>query len=65
MTNEEIIRIARENLYKLRKGGLSVPFPDAIIATVALKYDIPVWTGDGHFQLMQNILKDLKLYQTA
>ena len=51
------------NLYKLRKNGLTVPFSDAIIATLAMKYNIPVWTGDRHFALIQNILTDLKLYQ--
>ena len=51
------------NLYKLRKNGVKVPFSDAIIATLAMKYNIPVWTGDRHFALIQNILTDLKLYQ--
>ncbi len=51
------------NLYKLRRGGLTVPFSDAIIATLAIKYDIPVWTGDRHFALIRNVLTDLKLYQ--
>ena len=51
------------NLYKLRKNGLTVPFSDAIIATIAIKNRIPVWTGDKHFALMQNILDDLKLYK--
>ena len=54
-----------ENLYKLRKSGLTVPFSDAIIATLAIKYSIPVWTGDKHFILMQSILPDLKLYKAA
>lgn len=51
-----------KNLYLLRKSGLTVPFSDAIIATLAIKYSIPVWTGDKHFELMQNVLSDLKLY---
>lgn len=51
------------NLYKLRKNGLTVPFSDAIIATIAIKNRISVWTGDKHFALMQNILDDLKLYK--
>lgn len=34
-----------------------------IIATLAIKYDIPVWTGDRHFSLIQNVLTDLRLYQ--
>ena len=50
------------NLYKLRRKGLTVPFSDAIIATLAIKYDIPVWTGDKHFLLIQNVLTNLKLF---
>ena len=53
------------NLYKLRISGLTVPFSDAIIATLAIKYDIPVWTGDRHFALIRNVLTDLKLYQAG
>lgn len=50
------------NLYKLRKSGLTVPFSDAVIATLAIKYSIPVWTGDKHFTLIQNVLTDLQIY---
>lgn len=57
-------QILGENLYRLRKRGISVPFTDAIIATIALKHDIPIWTGDKHFLLIQSVLTGLKLYQT-
>ena len=50
------------NLYKLRRKRLTVPFSDAIIATLAIKYDIPVWTGDKHFLLIKNVLTNLKLF---
>lgn len=53
------------NLYKLRRKGLTVPFSDAIIATLAIKYDIPVWTGDKHFVLIKNILTDLRLFKLS
>lgn len=56
-------QILGENLYRLRKRGISVPFTDAIIATIALKHDIPIWTGDKHFLLIQSVLTGLKLYQ--
>ena len=49
------------NLYKLRKSGLTVPFSDAVIATLAIKYSIPIWTGDKHFALIQNVLTDLQI----
>ena len=39
-----------------------MPFSDAMIATLAIKYDIPVWTGDKHFALIKNVLTDLRLF---
>ena len=50
-------------LYKLRKKGISVPFPDALIACVSVKHNIPVWTHDKHFQYIQSVINDLQLYQ--
>ncbi len=49
-------------LYKIRKSGLTVPYPDAIIAFVAIKNDVPVWTKDKHFKLIQAAEEKLKLY---
>ena len=51
-----------EYLYKLRKGGLTVPFTDAVIALIAIKNDLSVWTGDRHFSMMQAVLPELKIY---
>ena len=45
----------------LKKNGLVVPFQDAIIAFLAIKYDCEVWTNDKHFKLMQKVLPELKL----
>lgn len=56
-------QILGDNLYHLRRKGISVPFSDAIIATIALKHDIPIWTGDRHFLLIQSVLTGLKIYQ--
>ena len=50
-------------LYRLRKSGISVPISDAIIALIAIKNDVPVWTGDKHFSLIQKELQDLKIYE--
>ena len=52
-----------EQLYKLRTHGVTVPLADAIIASTAIKYSIPVWTSDKHFTLMQGVFPALKLYQ--
>lgn len=54
-----------ENLYLLRTNGLTVPLADAIIATVSIKYGIPVWTNDKHFWLMSKILKGLNTWNGA
>ncbi|NDO50679.1 PIN domain-containing protein [Lachnospiraceae bacterium MD335] len=58
-------KILGDNLYKLRRKGISIPFSDAIIATIALKHGIPIWTGDKHFLLIQSVLTELKIYQTS
>ena len=54
--------ILGENLYLLRTNGLTVPLADAIIATVAIKYGIPVWTNDKHFGLMSRALRGLNIW---
>jgi len=47
----------------LQAGGVTLPFNDVAIATLALHYDIELWTRDKQFQLMQNVLTKLKLFQ--
>ncbi|MGN0363427.1 MAG: PIN domain-containing protein [Bilifractor sp.] len=49
-------------LYKLRTNGLSVPYPDALIAYTAIKYNLSVLTKDKHFKLIQIIDPRLKMY---
>jgi predicted nucleic acid-binding protein len=51
-----------DNLNALRSGGVTVPFPDAILATLAIANDIELWTRDSHFTLMQRVLSRLKLF---
>ena len=53
------------NLMKLRLKGLNLPFPDVIIATLGLKYNIPVWTFDQHFVEMKSVFTDLELYDLS
>ena len=50
------------NLCLLRLRGITVPFPDAIIATLALRDDMEVWTYDNHFRVMQSVLKNLRVF---
>jgi len=51
------------NLWQLRTKGVSVPFQDAAIATVAIENDIELWTRDSQFKLIQTVLPKLKLFQ--
>ncbi|MCG3197233.1 MAG: tRNA(fMet)-specific endonuclease VapC [bacterium] len=46
----------------LRRQGISVPFPDALISTVALHEGIALWTNDSHFGLIQRAFPNLDLY---
>ena len=50
-------------LYKLRKSGITVPFTDAMIAQIAIKYDISLITNDRHFELIRDVIPELQLYQ--
>ena len=52
-----------DNLAILRTSGITVPLPDAVIATVGIENDIDVWSRDPHFPLMQKALPRLKLFQ--
>lgn len=54
--------ILGRQLYEFRTHGITVPFPDAIIALLAMKNDVPLWTKDKHFSLMKRIFPSLKLY---
>ncbi len=51
-------------LRELRRSGITIPFPDAIIMAVARQQNLAVWTTDTHFSLAQQVLTDLRLYQS-
>jgi len=50
-------------LHKLRIKGVKIPFQDAIIAYLAIKNNIPLWTRDKHFELIRDVIKELKVYK--
>lgn len=50
-------------LQTIRRQGFSLPVTDALIAYLGIKYDIPVWTKDHHFKVIQAIYPELKLYE--
>ena len=43
-------------LIALKHKGISVPFQDAIIAHLAIKYNCKLWTNDKHFSLISTVL---------
>lgn len=52
-------------LQTLRENGVSVPFQDVMIAFAALKYDVPLWTRDGNFRLIQGLYPELEFYNPS
>jgi predicted nucleic acid-binding protein len=52
-----------DNLASLRAAGITVPFADAIIATLGIVLDVEIWARDRHFNDMQKALPALKLFQ--
>jgi predicted nucleic acid-binding protein len=54
-----------DNLAALRTAGVTVPFSDAFIATVAIENDVELWTRDKQFGHIQSALPALKLFQDA
>ena len=52
-----------DNLATLRSHGVTVQFPDALLATIGIHHDLEVWARDHHFPLMQKWLPALKLFQ--
>lgn len=51
-----------DNLAILRTHGLTLPFADAILATVAILGGHEIWTRDAHFRLAQQWLPSLRLF---
>ena len=61
-TPESIWDAAGDNLAILRKSGINVPFPDVVLATIAVSEGHDLWTRDAHFVIMQRALPALKLF---
>lgn len=54
--------LAKLNAWKLRDRGLTLPWNDILIATIALDADMRVYAKDAHFESMAQQL-GLRLYQ--
>ena len=61
--NDEVWEYLGEILYKLKRQGLTVPFQDALIASVCIKHNCQLWTLDKHFSKIGEILNELDLFQ--
>jgi len=60
---DSLWNIIGDNMAALRRKGITVPFPDAVIATLGIENDIEVWARDPHFPTIQQHLPRLKLFQ--
>lgn len=56
----DIVGDALSNLYS---RGISIPFPDVVMATLGIEMDVEVWARDPHFPVMQHHLPGLKLFK--
>lgn len=63
LTPESAWETAGDNLAAFYAGGLTVPLPDALVATIGFENAFEVWARDAHFPTMQTILPALKLFQ--
>ena len=54
--------IVGDNLAMLRSRGITVPFPDAVIATLGIESHLEVWAHDPHFLAMQSAMPALQLF---
>ncbi len=52
-------------LQTIRSQGFTMPVTDVLIAYLGIKYDIPVWTKDHHFKIIQAVYPELRLYQES
>ena len=60
---EEFWDLLGNYLSLLRAAGVTVPFADAMIATLAIENDLELWTRDAHFVRIQGVLTGLRLFQ--
>lgn len=62
-TSESVWDAAGDLLAALRASGVTVPFNDVVIASVAVAVGVEVWTRDSQFQLIQRHEPRLRLFQ--
>jgi predicted nucleic acid-binding protein len=60
--SEAVWQALGRNLFALRAAGTTVPFADALIATVAVENDLSLWARDAHYPRIQAIVTALRLF---
>jgi len=55
-SDHKIWRAAVQTGWKLRDAGVTAPWNDTIIATIACQYDYRVYSIDKHFPMMAQVL---------
>lgn len=61
-SDQKLWRAAGTNYHKLRSQGLTLPWNDVLIASVALAHHCRIYAPDRHFEAMAPVL-GLALYQ--
>ncbi len=62
--DQKLWRLAGANFARLRAEGLTAPWNDVLIATIALEHDCRVYAVDKHFDAMAPVL-GLRLYRAG
>lgn len=62
-TPETVWDAVGDLLATLRANGLTFPFNDVVIASVAISAGVELWTRDNQFQLIQKHEPRLRLFQ--
>lgn len=55
--------VVGDHLAVLRSSGITVPFPDMVIATLGIHHGVEVWARDLHYPAMRAALPGLRLFQ--
>ena len=50
-------------IFHFKKNGLSVPFQDAVLAYLSIKYDCKILTSDKHFPMMKALDERIGLWE--
>ncbi len=59
---EDFWDVLGKNLSLLRTAGVTIPLADAMIGSLAIENDLELWTYDSHFERMQKVLPELRLF---